>query len=149
MEINKVTRKIRLDSKHNAIKYQLITELVFLRKQSIIESDLVYLALLVEWGPISLKQFCNNVVVYLHGEDAIKDVEKYPVRVQNVRNRMSVLEKRGLVQKDGKGKKTISFNSSIVIQSTANILLEYNFLYLETEESKKPSTRVSQEVATL
>ena len=149
MEINKVTRKVRLDSLHTAIKYQLITELVFLRKQSIIESDLVYLTLLVEWGPISLKQFCNNVVIYLYGADSIKDVEKYPVRVQNVRNRMSVLEKRGLVHKDGKGKKVISFNPSINIQASPNLLLEYNFLYLETKEDKTVNTRVSQEVASL
>jgi hypothetical protein len=149
MDINRLTRKIRLDSMHTAIKYQLITELVFLRKQSIIDSDLTYLTLLVEWGPMPLKQFCNNVVVYLFGAESMRDVEKHPVRVQNVRNRLGVLEKRGLVVKDGKGKKMISFNPSIKVESTGNILLEYNFLYVETKESKGFDSSVGEKVAAL
>ena len=147
MDINKVTRKIRLDSMHTAIKYQLITELVFLRKQTIIDSDLTYLTLLVEWGPMPLKQFCNNVVVHLFGAESMRDVEKHPVRVQNVRNRLGVLEKRGLVIKDGKGKKMISFSPAIKLESTGNILLEYNFLYIETKESKGSNSRVEPETA--
>ena len=149
MEINRVTRKIRLDSTHTAIKYQLITELTFLRKQTVIDSDLTYLALLIEWGPMPLKQFCNNVVIHLFGIESMTDVEKHPVRVQNVRNRLGALEKRGLVVKDGKGKKMISFNPSIKIESTGNILLEYNFLYIETKESKRLNTSISQEAATI
>jgi hypothetical protein len=149
MDINKVTRKIRLDSMHTAVKYQLITELVFLRKQSIIESDLTYLALLVEWGAMPLKQFCNNVVTHLFGAESLRDVEKHPVRVQTVRNRLGLLEKRGLVVKQGKGKKIIAFNPAIEVETVGNILLDYNFLYIETKESKESYTRVSQEVANL
>lgn len=149
MEINKITRKIRLDSKHTAIRYQLITELIFLRKQSIIESDLTYLTLLVEWGAMPLKQFCNNVVTHLFGMESLQDVEKHPVRVQTIRNRLGLLEKRGFVVKQGKGKKVIAFNPAIDIKTAGNILLDYNFLYIETTESKKPHTRVSEEVPTL
>lgn len=149
MDINKITRKIRLDSMHTAIRYQLITELVFLRKQNIIDSDLTYLALLVEWGPMPLKQFCNNVVIHLFGAESMRDVEKHPVRVQNVRNRLGVLEKRGLVIKDGKGKKMISFNPSIKVESIGNILLEYNFLYIETKESKGASSPIGEKIAAL
>lgn len=149
MEINKVTRKIRLDSAHTAIKYQLITELVFLRKQTMIDSDLTYLALLIEWGPMPLKQFCNSVVIHLFGIESMTDVEKHPVRVQNVRNRLGALEKRGLVIKDGKGKKMISFAPSIKVESIGNILLEYNFLYLETTESKGSNSKVEPEIAAL
>jgi len=149
MDINKLTRKIRLDSLHTAVKYQLITELIFLRRQSIIESDLTYLALLVEWGAMPLKQFCNNVVIHLFGAESLRDSEKHPVRVQTVRNRLGLLEKRGLVVKQGKGKKIIAFNPAIEIKTTGNILLDYNFLYIESKESKEPYTRVSQEVAAL
>jgi len=149
MDINKITRKIRLDSMHTAVKYQLITELVFLRKQTIIDSDLTYLALLIEWGPMPLKQFCNNVVIHLFGIESMTDVEKHPVRVQNVRNRLGALEKRGLVIKDGKGKKMISFAPSIKVESAGNILLEYNFLYLETKESKGSNSKVEPEIAAL
>jgi len=149
MDINRITRKIRLDSRHDAIKYQLVTELIFLRKQSIIESDLTYIALLLEWGAMPLKQFCNNVVTTLFGIDSLKDVEKHPVRVQTIRNRLSLLEKRGFVVKQGKGKKIIAFNPAIKIETTGNILLDYNFLYVEAKESKESYTRVSQEVAAL
>ena len=148
MDINKVTRKIRLDSVHTAIKYQLITELVFLRKQNMIDTDLTYLTLLVEWGPMPLIEYCNKVVLHLFGPDSLKDVEKYPVRVQTVRNRIGLLEKRGLVLKHGKGKKVISFNSGINIESTGNILLDYNFIYVETKESQRSNTQSSREVAT-
>lgn len=149
MEINRVTRKIRLDSKQTAIKYQLITELTFLRKQVLIDTDLVYLTLLVEWGPMSLKEFCNKVVLQLYGPQILHEAEKYSVRVQTVRNRIGILEKRGLVEKNGKGVKTISFTSTIPMAVDGNILLEYNFLYVDTKESKTSDTRVSQEAANL
>jgi hypothetical protein len=149
MDIKKVTRKIRLDSMHTAIKYQLITELVFLRKQNIIDSDLEYLTLLGEWGSMSLKQFCHNAVLYLFGEDSANDGIKHPVRVQTVRNRLSILEKRGFIVKNGRGNKTISINPHIPLSTDPNLLLEYNFLYIEATESKKLNSRVEPEIATL
>lgn len=149
MEINKLTRKVRLDSLHTAIKYQLITELVFLRKQSIIDSDLVYLTLLGEWGAMSLKQFCHKAVLYLFGEDSANDGIKHPVRVQTVRNRLSILEKRGFIVKNGRGNKTISINPAIPLRTDTNLLLEYNFLYLEATETKRPATQVVEATATL
>jgi len=149
MDINKVTRKIRLDSKQTAIKYQLITELVFLRKQSIIDSDLTYLTLLIEWGPTPLKDFCNKVVNHVYGKESINNVEKHPHRIQAVRNRIGMLEKRGLIIKDGKGKKTISFTPVIKIETDGNILLDYNFLYIETQESKGSYSENIERVAAL
>lgn len=149
MDINRLTRKIRLDTAYDAIKYQLVTELVFLRKQNIIDSDLTYLTLLVQWGPLPLKEFCNKVVVQLFGSIATEDIDKYPVRVQTVRNRLGILEKRGLVAKHGKGKKMIAFTPAIPVYTTGNILLDYNFLYVETKENKRATTRVSEEIPTL
>jgi len=143
MNVNRLTRKVRLDSRHTAIKYQLITELMFLRKQSVTDSDLTYLALLAEWGAMPLKQFCSNAVICLFGAISLQEVEKYTVRVQTVRNRINLLEKRGLVIKQGKGKKMIAFTSDISVENKGNILLEYNFIYIETKESQEPSTRVS------
>lgn len=149
MEINKITRKIRLESKHDAIRYQLITELMFLRKYNIIDSDLTYLTLLGEWGAMPLKQFCHKAVVFLFGEDSTNDGIKHPVRVQTVRNRLSMLEKRGFIVKNGKGNKTIQLNPNIPITTNGSLLLEYNFLYIETKETKSPSPRISEQVAAL
>lgn len=146
MEINRLVRKVRLDSKDTAIKYQLITELLFLRKLNVIDSDLSYLILLIQWGPTSLKDFCSKAVSHLYDD---MNMEKYPHRVQAVRNRIGMLEKRGLIVKDGKGKKTISFTPAIKIETEGNILLEYNFLYIETKESKESDSKSGRAVATL
>jgi hypothetical protein len=149
MDIKKVTRKIRLSSKGDAIKYQLITELVFLRKQNIIDSDLEYLTLLGEWGSMSLKQFCHKAVLYLFGEDSANDGVKHPVRVQTVRNRLSMLEKRGFIIKSGRGNKTISLNPHIPISTDPNLLLEYNFLHIEATENKGSDSPAVERVAAL
>lgn len=149
MQINKVTRKVRLDSMLTAVKYQLITELVFLRKQSLIDSDLTYLALLTVLGPISLKEFCTKAVVHIYGDEILHDVLKHPVKVQTVRNRLGIMEKRGLITKVGKGKKTLHINPSISIVTTGNVLLEYNFLYIETQEDKRVDSSNRKRVAAL
>jgi hypothetical protein len=149
MQIEKVTRKVRLDSRLDSIKYQLITELMFLRKQPLIETDLIYLALLVQWGNISLKEFCHKAVLYIYGSAIAADVEKHPVRIQTVRNRLGIMEKRGLLAKVGKGKKTLHINPLISIKTNGNVLLEYNFLYIETQEDKGVNSSNSQRVAAL
>jgi hypothetical protein len=150
MDVKRLTRKIRLDSMHTAIRYQLITELVFLRKMSINDTDLTYLAYLVQWGPMPLKQFCHKVVIEIFGNEIATDVEKHPVRVQAVRNRLNMLEKRGLVERSRQpGKKNIFFSQNIPIQGDGDMLLEYNFLYIETQKDKRPDPAVSQGVGAL
>lgn len=149
MQINKVTRKVRLDSMLTAVKYQLITELVFLRKQSIIDSDLTYLALLTVLGPIPLKEFCTKAVVHIYGDEILHDVLKHPVKVQTVRNRLGLLQKRGFILKEGKGKKMLMLNPSIPIVKQGNVLLEYNFIYVETQESKGLNTSTRERAAAL
>ena len=98
---------------------------------------------------MSLKQFCHNAVLYLFGEDSANDGIKHPVRVQTVRNRLSILEKRGFIVKNGRGNKIISINPHIPLSTDPNLLLEYNFLYIETKESKGPATPVVERVAAL
>lgn len=93
MEVNKITKKVRLDH-YDLVKYQIITEVMFFKKESIVSSDLELLTLLGLWGPIELRLFCDRAagIVYKH-------TEKPEVRSQNVRNRMVSLEKRGYVIK--------------------------------------------------
>jgi hypothetical protein len=148
MQINKVTRKVRLDSRLDAIKYQLVTELMFLRKHPLIDTDLTYLALLVELGPIPLKEFCHKAVLHVYGPSVVTDVEKHPVRVQTVRNRLGVMEKRGLIVKEGKGKKILRINPNIPLTKDGDILLEYNFLYIETQENKRTDSTTRERAGT-
>jgi hypothetical protein len=150
MEIKRLQRKIRLDSRKTAIRYQLITELVFLRNISLIETDLTCLVFLVEWGSMPLKDFCHKVVVTLYGDSISTDVNKHPVRVQGVRNRLGMLEKRGLIVKTKvDGKRMIALNPVFQIESQGNILLDYNFIYVEAKESEGSASRVSGKVAAL
>ncbi len=150
MDVKRVTKKIRLDSLTTAIRYQLITELVFLRKLSITENDLIYLSYLAQWGPMPMKQFCHKVVVELYGQQISTDVEKHPVRVQAVRNRLGILEKRGLIQRiKDEGKKLISLPGSFGVNASGNMLLEYNFLYIETKKDQRSDAIVGSGVAAL
>lgn len=149
MQINKVTRKVRLDSRLDSIKYQLITELMFLRKVQLIDSDLTYLSYLTLMGPIQLKEFCHKVVVEQYGVEITQEADKYSVRLQTVRNRLNNLEKKGLVHKQGKGKKLIWINPSIPVQVKDSVLLEYNFLYIETKEDQGLAPQARQRVAAL
>jgi len=149
MQINKVVRKVRLATRLDLVKYQLITELVFLRKVQLIDSDLTYLSYLTLMGPVLLKDFCREMVSILHGPEVMSDPNKYSVRLQTVRNRLNTLEKKGYVHKQGKGKKLIWLNPGIPMQIKDNVLLDYNFLYVETQEAKSPTPAISERVAAL
>jgi hypothetical protein len=116
---------------------------------SIIDSDLTYLVYLGLWGPLPLKDFCYKMVVHHYGESITDDPEKYMVRVQTVRNRINFLEKKGLIFKQGKGKKLIMLSPAIPLKTDGSVLLEYNFLYIETKETKGSIAPVSEGVATL
>ena len=146
MDVKRVNRKIRLDSLHSSIKYQIFNELVFLRKMPLTDADVVYLAYLVQMGPIPLKEFCHKVVVEMFGQKIETDVNQHPVRVQSVRNRLGKLAKKGLVTKNGNGKKTISAILPCEIVAGGNVLLEYNFLYIETKKDKGIVAAVGQAV---
>lgn len=124
MEVNKVQKKVRV-SKHDAVKYQIITELIFFKKEHVIPSDIELLTLLAMWGPLELSAFCNAAAKFLYKNI---EPEEFSIRAQNVRNRMVKLEKRGFVQK---GKKIVQINPSMTIQRKGNILLDYNFLAIE------------------
>ena len=126
MQVHKVEKKLRL-TKKDAVKYQLLTELVFLRKEQVIPSDMDILTLLAMWGPLELSKFCNEAAKELY---VIEKMEDFSIRAQNVRNRMSKLQKRGFVVKDPEDKKVVKLASDIPVESTGNVLLDYKFLGL-------------------
>jgi len=139
MEVNKITKKVRLDH-YDLVKYQIITEVMFFKKENIVPSDLELLTLLGLWGPIELRLFCDRAsgIVYKH-------TVKPEVRSQNVRNRMVSLEKRGYVIKSRKGKKIIQLVDGLGIAKRGNILLNYNFLAVEANQEKSNSKEDSRE----
>jgi len=131
MEVNRVQKKIRVSS-YELVKYQIITELIFFKKEHLIPSDIELLTLLALWGPIELGKFCNAAAKRLYKNI---EMEEFSVRAQNVRNRMAKLEKRGIVQKMNNGKRQIQVNPALNIYGKGNVLLDYNFLALESNKA--------------
>ena len=131
MKVNKITKKLRL-SKYDIIKYQIMTECIFFKKENIIPSDIEILTLLSMWGDMELGKFCNAAAKHLY---VIKEPEEFSIRSQNVRNRVSKLISRSFIIKSGDNKKTIVINPEFGINVTGDILLDYNFIALETSKA--------------
>lgn len=128
MEVTKVEKKYRL-THYDLVKYQVITEFVFFKKESLIDSDIELLALLGVHGPIDLTKFCNIAVKSAYPDIAPED---FGVRSQNVRNKLSKLEKRGFIKKSDTYKKVIELKIDVPIVKQGNVLLDYKFLALAT-----------------
>ena len=126
MEVNKVEKKYRL-THYDLVKYQVITEFVFFKKENLIDTDLELLTLLALEGPVELTKFCNNTVKKTYPDIA---PEEFGVRSQNIRNKLTKLEKRGLIRKSDSYKKTIEIAMSVPVLKSGNVLLDYKFLAL-------------------
>jgi len=131
MEVNRIQKKIRVTS-HDLVKYQIMTEVMFFAKEHLIPSDIELLTLLALWGPMELGAFCTQAAKKLN--PGIKP-EEIAVRAQNVRNRIVKLEKRALVEKNKRGKKMIEITKRIPVAAKGNVLLDYNFLAVETSKA--------------
>ena len=128
MQVSKIQKKHRVD-KYDLVRYQIITELVFMHKQALIPVDIEILTLLSLWGPMELSKFCNSVAKKLY---TVIEVEQFSIRAQNIRNRVTKLEKRGFIVKSNDKKKLVTINPTLNIVMNGNILLVYNFLSIET-----------------
>jgi len=128
MEVKKINKKLKM-STQDIIKYQLLTEILFFKNEYLIPSDLEILTLLVMWGPIDLGGFCASAARVIYPESL---PEELSTRAQNIRNRIVKLEKRHIIVKSKTGRKIIALNPNIDIHSKGNILLDYNYLAVET-----------------
>ena len=131
MEVKKINKKLKL-STSDIVRYQLLTEVLFFKKEYLIPSDLEILTLLVMWGPIELGGFCAAAAKVIYPESL---PEELSTRAQNIRNRIVKLEKRKIVVKSKTGRKVIALNPNIEIHSKGNILLDYNYLAIETSKA--------------
>jgi hypothetical protein len=131
MEVNRIQKKVRV-SAHDLVKYQIMTEVMFFNKEHLIPSDIELLTLLGLWGPMELGAFCTKAAKTIN-----KDIkpEEIAVRAQNVRNRVVKLEKRSLVEKNGRSKKVIQITGRIPVAAKGNVLLDYNFLAVEASKA--------------
>lgn len=115
MIVNKVTKKIRTDIRKN-IQYQILTY-CFFKKIQISNTDLNCLGELALLGEHELTDFCKIAVT--------SNIFKSP---QSARNAITKAEKKGLIQKNGKNKKTIIISEMLNIQTKGVVLLDYKIL---------------------
>jgi hypothetical protein len=123
-----ITLKYRVDRREN-ISFQLMMNLRFVRKQYIPDSDLHILTLLSEYDQVDLSTFCETAA-----EIVYKDTSRLMTKLQNVRNRLVILEKRGFVIKKSKGKKAkvISIAEDIKPITLKAMLVNYKILTIES-----------------
>ena len=125
MDVNKITKKFRLTPK-DCVRYQLITSIMFFKKDMISASELDILVLLSLHDEVELSSFCIDTTKELY---VIDKPEQFHIKSQNVRNIINKLTKKGfIIKNDNPSKKNIKINPDFDIQHKGNILLNYNFL---------------------
>ena len=120
--VQKVELKLQT-SLDTTMKYQIMTY-CFFKDILISNSDLKFLMELAKVGRIELTKFCDILVE--------KGIFKSP---QSARNAITKAEKKELLTKQGKNKKTIILNDEINVQKDGLVLLDYKVLGSEPKES--------------
>jgi hypothetical protein len=121
MIVNQVSKKVKM-SKNDIVKYQLLTH-CYLERINVSNADLDCLTMLAFNDEIELTEFCN----YASDEGIFKTP-------QSVRNAIIKFERKGMIEKNGKGRKMIKLAHSLNVQSTGTVLLDYKFVSIESQE---------------
>ena len=124
MLVNKVDKRVKLD-KREVVKYQILTY-CFLNGVQVSESDLNCLTELGLLGEDELTSFCSKV--------AEKNIFKSP---QSARNAITKAEKKNLLVKNGKNRKTIKLNDVLNVQVNGTVLLDFKFVSVEAKEVQR------------
>jgi hypothetical protein len=119
--VNQVRKNVKMDL-WSIVKFQLAVH-SHLKTMNVSDLDLNCLTFLALSGETELTEFCEN---------ATKN--KIFSSAQSVRNAVTKAEKKNLLVKNGKNKKTIELNPDLNIQIGGNILLEYKILRVESKE---------------
>jgi len=120
--VNKIDLKLKVNL-DTCVMYQIMTYCFF--KQIVISnSDLKFLMHLSKNDNIELTKFCIKLV------DG--NIFKSP---QSARNAITKAEKKGLLNKSGINKKTITINKNMNVQKDGLVLLDYKILGNESQEA--------------
>ena len=122
-KFNVVDKKMRMGL-YDVVKYQIATH-CYIKRINMSDSDLDCITTLAVAGESDLTEFCLLITE--------KRIFK---STQSVRNCLVKLEKNNLIRKEGKTKKKIILNKDLNIQSSGNILINYKFIYVDSEEIK-------------
>lgn len=121
-EFKLVDKKAKL-SLEEIVRFQLLTH-CYLKGISLSDSEIKCLVLLSLKGEYDLTEFCD-----LASKNHIFKT------TQTVRNCLVKMEKSGFIYKEGKNKKKIQIHPEMQLQTHGNILLNYKFAHVESEES--------------
>jgi len=120
--VNQVDKRVKMN-RFEIVKYQILTH-CYLNKISVSEADLNCLTYLALEGDQELTSFCMKA----HSKKIFSSI-------QSVRNCLTKAEKKNLIKKEGKNRKKIYISPDVNVYSKGNILLDFKFLSLETQES--------------
>ena len=119
--VNQVDKRVRM-TRWDIVKFQLMTH-CYLSKIPVSDKDLDCLTLLAVNGEQELTSFCNMAFN-----------EKIFSSTQTVRNCLRKAELKNLIKKEGKNKKKIYIHPELKIHAQGNILLDFKFLSVETNQ---------------
>jgi hypothetical protein len=119
-KVNQVRKTVRMDL-WNIVRFQIATHCT-LKQMNVSDLDLNCLTFLALGGEQPLTEFCDT---------ATKN--KIFGSSQSVRSAITKAEKKNLVIKNGDYNKLIKLNPDLKVQTTGNILLDYKFLRVESE----------------
>ena len=121
-------------SKEDIIRYQIITH-CYINHITLSTTDMECLVFLGSYGTIELTEFCK-IVADARLDEKLKEwkldtSKKRPeASPQTVRNSIFKLEKMGLIIKGNTGRRTITLNPNMKIQTQGNILLDFKMAYI-------------------
>ena len=133
-QVNLVTKQAQF-TQSEIIRFQLMTH-CYINHITLSDLDLDCLTHLGTLGESELTDFCNSMAEKRLQEKLKNwDPNNGPARKpdsspQTIRNVLIKAEKENMILKTGKGRKKISLNPKLQIQTHGNILLNYKFLHV-------------------
>jgi hypothetical protein len=138
-KVNLVDKRAKLNL-WDVIRFQLITH-CYLNRITLSDLDYDCLTNLGIQGEPDLASFCSSMA-QKRLEEKLKTWkprekgEPSPtLSPQTIRNTLIRLEKEKLVYKNGNSRKRISLHPDLKIQTKGNILLDYKFVHIGTQEA--------------
>jgi len=135
-KVNLVTKNVKLEL-DAIVRFQLIV-FSYLRNINLSELDLDCLTYLGLAGEMELTDFCTEMAE-IRREKKLDELRSNGNKTKNpdaspqsIRNVLLKAERANLISKNGKGRKKISLNPEMQIQTAGNIVLNYKVFSLES-----------------
>lgn len=133
-KVNVVNKQVQM-GRSEIIKFQLLTH-CYINHITLSDLDFDCLTQLGVLGESELTDFCT-MMAERRLQEKLKTVsetvgKKLEASPQTIRNVLIKVEKDGLIQKTGKGRKKISIHPDLKIQTEGNVLLNYKCFHIES-----------------